>query len=73
MRDPRKQPLPGDVLTRLGCTRTVVEIKKNTRGTVTHVVYGHPTNKTPEIEITISGWRSWANNDAMIVFQASVV
>lgn len=31
MRDPRKQPLPGDVVTRLGCTRTVIEIKKNTR------------------------------------------
>lgn len=67
MRDPRKHPVPGDVLTRFGTTKEVTAIKRNDRGTVTHVVYGHPTTDTPPKEVTISSWRAWTKLDAMVV------
>ncbi|MEI4968860.1 hypothetical protein [Aeromonas caviae] len=67
MRDPRKHPVPGDVLTRFGTTREVTAINRNDRGTVTHVVYGHPTTDTPQKEATISSWRAWTKLDAMVV------
>lgn len=67
MRDPRKQPVPGDVLTRFGTTREVTGLKRNDRGTLTHVVYGHPATDTPAKEATISSWRAWAKEDAMVV------
>ncbi|MFM5049784.1 hypothetical protein ACEUBW_10065 [Aeromonas veronii] len=67
MRDPRKHPVQGDVLTRFGSTREVTATKRNDRGTVTHVVYGHPTTDTPRKEATISSWRAWAKEDAMVV------
>lgn len=67
MRDPRKQPVPGDVLTCFGTTRVVTGLKRNDRGTVTLVVYGHPTTDTPAKEATISSWRAWAKEDAMVV------
>lgn len=67
MRDPRKNPVPGDVISRFGTTREVKATKKNDRGTVTHVVFGHPTVDLPENEITISSWRAWAKQDAMVV------
>ncbi|HHQ4582802.1 TPA: hypothetical protein ACSP93_000710 [Aeromonas hydrophila] len=67
MRDPRKHPVPGDILTRFGTTREVKDTKQNDRGTVTHVVYGHPEVNQPENEITISSWRAWAKQDAMVV------
>lgn len=67
MRDPRKNPVPGDVLTRFGTTREVNGIKCNDRGTVTHVVYQHPAIGTPAKEATISSWRAWAKVDAMVV------
>ncbi|MFQ2266559.1 hypothetical protein ACK321_10885 [Aeromonas hydrophila] len=67
MRDPRKHPVTGDVLTRFGTTREVTAIKRNDRGTVTHVVYGHPTTDTPPKETTISSWRAWTKLDAMVV------
>lgn len=67
MRDPRKHPLQGDVLTRFGTTKEVKATKQNDRGTVTHVVYSHPEVNQPENEITISSWRAWAKQDAMVV------
>ncbi|TNI67368.1 hypothetical protein [Aeromonas hydrophila] len=67
MRDPRKNPVPGDVITRLGTTREVTDTKQNDRGTVTHVVYGHQTTDTPPKEVTISSWRAWTKLDAMVV------
>ncbi|QPR87839.1 hypothetical protein [Aeromonas hydrophila] len=60
MKDPRKHPVPGDVITRFGFTREVKATKKNGRGTVTHAAFGHPTVDQPENAITISGWRAWA-------------
>ncbi|OCA63019.1 hypothetical protein A9R10_08255 [Aeromonas piscicola] len=67
MRDPRKNPVPGDVITRLGTTREVKATKQNDRGTVTHVVYGHPTVDLSETETTVASWRAWAKLDAMVV------
>ena len=67
MRDPRKYPKPGDVITRLGTTRLVTATKMNRRGTVTHVVYSHPAVALPETEIAIASWRAWAKQDAMVV------
>lgn len=67
MRDPRKNPVTGDVITRFGTTREVKATKQNARGTVTHVVYGHPTTDTQAKEATISSWRAWAKMDAMLV------
>ena len=67
MRDPRKNPVPGDVLTRFGTTREVTAIKRNERGTATHVVYRHPTSDNPSVEATVSSWRAWAKLDAMVV------
>jgi hypothetical protein len=67
MRDPRKHPVQGDVLTRFGTTREVRATKQNDRGTLTHVVYVHPTTDTPPTEATISSWRAWAKEDAMVI------
>ncbi|HDZ8929240.1 TPA: hypothetical protein RUX58_004011 [Aeromonas dhakensis] len=67
MRDPRKHPVPGDVFTRFRTTREVTAIKRNDRGTVTHVVYGPPTTDTLPKEATISSWRAWTKLDAMVV------
>ncbi|QQA62423.1 hypothetical protein JC965_08125 [Aeromonas caviae] len=67
MRDPRKYPVAGDVITRLGSTREVTAIKRNDRGTVTHVVYRHPAVDLPETVATIASWRAWAKQDAMVV------
>ncbi|MFM5336947.1 hypothetical protein ACET97_10410 [Aeromonas enteropelogenes] len=67
MRDPRKNPVPGDVLTRFGTTREVMAIKRNSRGTITHVVYGHPPVDQPMNETTIASWRAWTKQDAMVV------
>lgn len=69
MRDPRKSPVPGDVITRFGTTREVTAIKRNERGTVTHVLYEHPgqSHLDPAKEATISSWRAWAKEDAMVV------
>ncbi|ABG73168.1 hypothetical protein phiO18_16 [Aeromonas phage phiO18P] len=67
MRDPRKHPVPGDVLTRFGTTREVTDIKCNDRGTVTHVVYGHPSTDALAKEATISSWRAWAKQDVVVV------
>ena len=67
MRDPRKNPVPGDVITRFGTTREVTATKQNDRGTVTHVVYRHPAVDLPETEATIASWRGWAKQDAMVV------
>ena len=67
MRDPRKHPVQGDVLTHFGSTREVKTTKKNDRGTVTHVVFSHPTVDQPENAITISSWRAWAKQDALVV------
>ncbi|QLI60465.1 hypothetical protein IBG34_23210 (plasmid) [Aeromonas media] len=70
MRDPRKDPVAGDVITRFGTTRSVTDITRNARGTVTHVTYRHPAVEVPPVVATISSWRSWAKTDAMIVTQA---
>lgn len=69
MRDPRKHPEPGDVITRFGTTREVTATRRNERGTVTHVLYEHPgqTHLEPAKETTISSWRAWAKEDAMVV------
>ena len=67
MRDPRKYPVPGDVITRFGTTREVTATKQNNRGTVTHVVYRHPEVDLPETVATIASWRAWAKLDAMVV------
>lgn len=67
MRDPRKYPEPGDVITRFGTTREVTATKQNNRGTVTHVVYRHPAVDLPETVATIASWRAWAKQDAMVV------
>lgn len=67
MRDPRKYPAPGDVITRFGTTREVTATKQNNRGTVTHVVYRHPEVDLPETVATIASWRAWAKQDAMVV------
>ena len=72
MRDPRKNPVPGDVITRFGSTREVRELKLNERGTVTHVVFGHPISDLPATESTISSWRAWAKLDAMVVREGTV-
>ena len=67
MRDPRKNPVPGDLITRFGVTRLVTATKMNRRGTLTHVVYGHPATDIPAREATISSWRAWAKMDAEVV------
>ncbi|MGY3878204.1 hypothetical protein ACW5WK_12315 [Aeromonas enteropelogenes] len=67
MRDPRKYPVLGDVITRFGTIREVTATKQNDRGTVTHVVYCHPAVDLPETEATIASWRAWAKQDAMVV------
>lgn len=67
MRDPRKYPVAGDVITRFGVTRLVTATKMNRRGTLTHVVFGHPAVDLPEREVTIASWRAWAKQDAMVV------
>jgi hypothetical protein len=69
MRDPRKHPVQGDLLTRFGTTREVTATRRNERGTVTHVLYEHPsqTHLEPAKETTISSWRAWAKEDAMVV------
>lgn len=72
MRDPRKNPVPGDVLTRFGTTREVTATKQNERRTVTHVVYCHPAVDLPETEVTIASWRAWAKQDAMVVREGAV-
>lgn len=71
MRYPRKNPVPGDVLTRFGTTREVTDLKFNGRGTITHVVYGHSATDHPAKEATISSWRAWAKLDAMVVRQGA--
>lgn len=72
MRDPRKNPVPGDVLTRFGTTRKVTDLKRNDRGTVTHVVYDHPATDAPAKETTISSWRAWAKTDTMVIREGVV-
>ena len=74
MRDPRKHPVPGDVITRFGSTREVTAIKRNDRGTVTHVLYEHPgqTHLEQAKEATISSWRAWAKEDAMVVREGAI-
>ncbi|MDX7826956.1 hypothetical protein SJR89_07565 [Aeromonas caviae] len=67
MRDPRKYPVPGDVITRFGTTTEVTATKQNNRGTLTHVVYRHPAVDLPETVVTIARWRAWAKQDAMVV------
>lgn len=69
MRDPRKYPVAGDVITRLGTTREVTATRRNEHGTVTHVLYEHPgqTHLEQAKETTISSWRAWAKEDAMVV------
>lgn len=67
MRDPRKNPIVGDVVTRFGTTRAVTAITTSERGTVTHVTYCHPSVSLPPQVTTISNWRNWAKFDAMIV------
>ena len=67
MRDPRKHPVPGDILTRFGTTREVTATLRNPRGNVTHVEYGHPATDIPVKETTISSWRAWTKEDAMVV------
>lgn len=67
MRDPRKDPAAGDVVTRYGTTRVVMEIITNERGTISHVVYGHPVIDSPLKTATISSWRAWTKIDAMVV------
>lgn len=67
MRDPRKNPVPGDVITRFVSTREVTATKQNDRGTVTHVVYGYPAVDLPETEATIASWRAWAKQDPIVV------
>ncbi|MEP8111153.1 hypothetical protein [Aeromonas caviae] len=67
MRDPRKYPVPGDLITRFGVTRLVTATKMNRRGTLTHVVYRNPAFDLPETEVTIASWRAWAKEDAMVV------
>lgn len=69
MRDPRKNPVPGDVITRFGTTREVTATRRNERGTVTHVLYEQPgqTHLEQAKETTISSWRAWAKEDAMVV------
>ncbi|MDX7823117.1 hypothetical protein SJT38_08375 [Aeromonas caviae] len=67
MRDPRKHPVQGDVITRFGTTREVTATRRNERGTVTNVVYRHPAVDLPETEATIASWRAWAKQDAMVV------
>ncbi|MBV7599402.1 hypothetical protein [Aeromonas sp. sia0103] len=73
MRDPRKQPVPGDVITRFGTTREVTATRRNERGTVTHVLYEHPgqTHLEPAKEATISSWRAWAKEDAMVIKESA--
>ncbi|WP_247627917.1 hypothetical protein [Aeromonas genomosp. paramedia] len=64
VRDPKKHPAAGDVLTRFGSTRTVIKVMKNSRGTITHVLCSD-THK----EITISSWRNWTKDDCTVVSQ----
>lgn len=69
MRDPRKHPVPGDVITRFGSTREVIATRRNERCTVTHVQYEHPgqTHLEQSKETTISSWRAWTKEDAIVV------
>lgn len=62
IRDPKKHPVPGDVLTRFGSTRTVLTVTKNDRGTITHVLCSDTAK-----EITISSWRNWTKEDCAVV------
>lgn len=64
VRDPKKHPAAGDVLTRFGSTRTVINVVKNSRGTITHVLCSDAGK-----EITISSWRNWTKDDCTVVSQ----
>lgn len=64
VRDPKKHPAAGDVLTRFGSTRTVIKVVKNSRGTITHVLCSDTSR-----EITISSWRNWTKDDCTVVSQ----
>jgi hypothetical protein len=67
MRDPRKNPVPGDVITRNGVTRLVTATKMNRSGTLTHVEHRHPEFDLPKREVAIASWRAWAKQDAIVV------
>lgn len=67
MRDQKKYPARGDVLTRLGCTRVVQQVKTNDRGTLTHVVYTGQDPESEAQESTISSWRAWTKQDCSVL------
>ncbi|QWL67556.1 hypothetical protein [Aeromonas jandaei] len=66
MRDPRKNPVPGDILFRLGVTREVTETPKNGRGEVTHVVFAAPPG-CMKFMTEIENWREWSEQGAVVV------
>lgn len=63
MRDPRKNPMAGDVLRKFGTTLTAAEIIKNERGTTTHIHTAESSTKT------INAWRAWAKESCEVMYQ----
>ncbi|QLI80829.1 hypothetical protein HZU75_04385 [Chitinibacter fontanus] len=59
MRDPKRNPIPGDIVLRWGSTRTVTAIEKNSNGTTTRVFYDGNS-------CSIGAWRAWTKTDATV-------
>lgn len=59
IRDPRKDPRPGDEIYRYGLTLTIKELVKSEDGTVIQI-------KTDGRTFTPATWRKWANDDAIV-------
>jgi hypothetical protein len=65
MRDPRKNPVPGDVLRVYGTTKEVVSLEQNERGTTTHVLM------TGNKKCSISAWKAWAKIECEVIRTAN--
>jgi hypothetical protein len=63
MRDPRKNPMAGDILRKFGTTLTAAYTLKNERGTTTHIRTAESNTKT------ISAWRAWAKESCEVIYQ----
>lgn len=58
-RDPKRNPMPGDIVSRWGSTRTVTAIEQNSKGTTTRVIYDGNS-------CSIGAWRAWTKTEATV-------
>jgi hypothetical protein len=59
IRDPKRDPIPGDIVSRWGTTRTVTAIEQNGKGTTTRVTYDGNS-------CSIGAWRAWTKSEATV-------